>query len=139
MEQPELSRRCIPWTPFKGKLEEAVVCLVSSAGVRLKTDAPFNSEGDLTYRRIPGSATAADLMYDDTHYDHACVDADMNCIFPIDRLRELAAEGRIGGVLETHFSFGFTTKLKQLHDETLPQLVKEIEAVRPDIVLLTGG
>lgn len=135
----ELSRRCIPWTPFKGKLEEASVCLVSSAGVRLRTDAPFHTDGDLSFRRIPATATAADLAYDDTHYDHACADADINCIFPIDRLRELAAAGRIGGLADTHFSFGFTTKLKQLQEEMFPQLIKEVESVRPDVVVLTGG
>jgi D-proline reductase (dithiol) PrdB len=139
MDQPELSRHCIPWTPFKGKLEEAAVCLVSSAGVRLKTDTPYNTDGELSYRVIPATATGADLAYDDTHYDHSCADADINCIFPIDRLRELAAAQRIGGLSERHFSFGFTTKLKQLRDETLPKLLKEIESVRPDVVVLTGG
>ena len=139
MEHPELSRNCIPWTPFKGTPAEAVVCLVSSAGVRLKTDPPYNTDGDISYRVIPGNTVGKELSYDDTHYDHTCADADINCLFPIDRLRELASDGRIGGVAERHFAFGFTTKLKQLRDETFPKLLKEVEAVRPDVVVLTGG
>ena len=41
----ELSRYCVPFTPFKGKLEDATVCLVSTAGVRGKDDAPFDVDG----------------------------------------------------------------------------------------------
>src|SRR5690349_14807750 len=104
----ELSRYCVPYTPFRGKLEEAIVCLVSTAGVRRKDDAPFNTDGDTTWRVIPGGTTAAELAYDDTHYDHACVDRDLNCVFPLDRLAELARERRIGGVTERHFSLGFS-------------------------------
>jgi hypothetical protein len=139
MENPELSRVCIPWTPFRGPLAEAKVCLLSSAAVRLRTDPAYDTDGDLTHRVIPGSATAADLAYDDTHFSHACADADINCLYPLDRLRELVADGRVGGVTERHFAFGFTTKLKQLRDETFPLLLKAVERERPDIVLLTGG
>jgi hypothetical protein len=139
MEGLELSRHCIPWTPFRGRIEEAQVCLVSSAGVRLRTDAPFDPSGDTSYRSIPGEAAAGDLAYDDEHYDHTCADADLNCIFPLERLRELAAEGAIGGVTRRHFSYGFTTKLRVLKEETFPKLVKEVESVHPDVVLLTGG
>jgi hypothetical protein len=139
MGQPELSRHCIPWTPFRGELREAKVCLVSSAGVRLKSDPPFDTEGDTTFRTIPEGHSGADLTYDDAHYDHACADADLNCIFPVDRLRELAEEGKIRGVTKLHFSYGFSTKLRELKEDTFPKLVKEVESVHPDIVLLTGG
>jgi D-proline reductase (dithiol) PrdB len=92
----ELSRYCIPFTPFRKKLEESSVCLVTTAAVRRKDDKPFKVEGDTSFRTILSDATAADLAYDDDHYDHACVDKDLNCVFPLDRLTELAREGRIG-------------------------------------------
>lgn len=139
MEHPELSRYSIPWTPFRGSLEEATVGIVSTAGVRLKDDRPFDTDDDITYRVIEGDVSGADLAYDDTHYDHGCADEDINCIFPIDRLRELAEEGKIKGLAKRHFSLGFTMKLKPLREETLPGLLKEIERAKPKIVLLTGG
>jgi hypothetical protein len=139
MEPIELSRHCIPWTPFKGKLAEAEICLVSSAGVRSVNDPPYDTEGDLSYRVIPGDRVGADLAYDDAHYDHSCADRDINCIFPIDRLRELASEGKIGGLAKRHVSYGFSMKLKELRDQTFPKIVREVESARPDIVLLTGG
>ena len=135
----ELSRYCIPYTPFRKKLEEATVCLVTTAAVRHKDDTPFNVEGDATFRAIQGNPSAADLRYDDAHYDHACVDKDLNCVFPIDRLSELARDGRIGGLTERHFSLGFSQALRDLRENTIPALVREVDQVRPDAVLLTGG
>ncbi len=135
----ELSRYCVPFTPFRGKLEDLSVCLVSTAAVRAKDDAPFQTEGDTSWRVISGEADAKDLRYDDTHYDHACVDRDLNCVFPIDRLRELAAEHRIGGLTARHFSLGFSQALRELREKTIPALVKEIDRERPSAVVLTGG
>src|SRR5512134_3562300 len=135
----ELSRYCVPFTPFRGKLEELSVCIVSTAAVRTRDDKPFDTEGDTTWRVIPGEAAAADLRYDDTHYDHACVDRDMNCVFPIDRVRELAAERRIGGLTARHFSLGFSQALRDMREKTIPALVREVDRERPGAVLLTGG
>ena len=135
----ELSRYCVPFTPFKRKLEESLVCLVSTAGVRAKADAPFNLEGDNSFKRIDGSLSATALAVDDSHYDHGCIDKDVNCVFPIDRLRSLAREGRIAGLTEEHFSMGFSQALRELRETTVPQLARAVSAVRPDAVLLTGG
>ncbi len=135
----ELSRYCVPFTPFRGRVEEASICLVSTAGVRLKTDTPFQVEGDATYRVISGEATGPELTFDDSHYDHSCADRDINCIFPLDRLRELAPEKRVGGVTERHVSMGFSQALRELRESTIPLLAREVDRVRPDAVLLTGG
>ena len=135
----ELSRNCVPFTPFRGKLEEASVCLVTTAAVRYKDDKPFNLEGDTTFRVISSDAQLADLRYDDSHYDHACVDRDLNCVFPMDRIRELASERRLGGLATEHFSLGYSQALRELRANTIPTLARAVDRVRPDIVLLTGG
>jgi hypothetical protein len=135
----ELSRYCVPFTPFQGRLEDASVCIVSTAGVRTRDDRPFVTDGDTSWRVIPAEAEGKDLRYDDTHYDHACVDRDMNCVFPIDRLRELAVEGRVGGLTARHFSLGFSQALRELRERTVPALVREVDRERPAAVLLTGG
>ena len=140
MEKPlELSRYCVPFTPFVKPLEESLVCLVTTAAVRARNDAPFNVEGDNTFRKIDGSLTTADLAYDDAHYDHACVDRDLNCVFPVDRLAALAREGRIAGMTAEHFSMGYSQALRELRETTIPQLARAVSAARPDAVILTGG
>jgi hypothetical protein len=63
----------------------------------------------------------------------------MNCIFPIDRVRELALEGRVGGLTDRHFSLGYSQALRELRATTIPTLVREIDRERPGAVLLTGG
>jgi hypothetical protein len=135
----ELSRYCVPFTPFKGRLEEATICIVSTAAVRHEGDTPFDTEGDTSFRTISGQAEAKDLRYDDAHYDHACVDRDLNCVFPIDRIRELAAEKRVGGLTDRHFSMGYSQALRELREKTIPVLVREVDRERPGAVLLTGG
>lgn len=135
----ELSRTCVPFTPFQRALAETSICLVSTAGVRTKDDAPFDTEGDASWRVIPGDVEAKDLRYDDAHYDHGCVDQDLNCVFPIDRVRELAAEGRVKGLTSRHFSLGYSQALRELREKTLPALVREVDRERPGAVLLTGG
>ena len=135
----ELSRYSIPFTPFTQKLEETTVCLVTTAAVRARGDKPFNVEGDASYRVIGGSLPASELTFDDAHYDHACVDRDLNCVFPIDRLAELVHEGRIGGLAERHFSLGFSQALRDLRETTVPLVAREVDKVRPGAVLLTGG
>lgn len=137
----ELSRYCIPWTPFRRRLDEAIVMLVTSAAVHPRDDPPFDVNGDLTFRVIPaGETRAADLRIADAHYSHECVEKDVNSVFPLDRLHELAHdERRIGGVAERHFSVGYTQELKRFRDQTVPALVHEITLQRPDCVVLTGG
>ena len=135
----ELSRYCIPYTPFAGELAKSKVLLASTSGVHLKSDPPFNMEGDITYRVIPGDVDTADLMVTHTHYDHSDADQDVNCVFPLDRLRELVQEGFIGSLTDHHYTMGFSMAFRQIREETLPQLVREIERNRPNVVLLTGG
>jgi hypothetical protein len=135
----ELSRYCVPFTPFQARLEDTSICIVSTAAVRHKDDTPFVTDGDATWRVIASETDAKDLRYDDTHYDHACVDRDMNCVFPIDRVRELAAERRVGGLTLRHFSLGYSQALRELREKTIPALVREVDRERPGAVLLTGG
>lgn len=134
-----ISRLCIPFTPFRGRLEEAAVCLVSTAGVRLASQPAFDTRHELGHRVIPGDATSALLTVDDTHYDHGCVDRDRNCVFPIDRLRELVAERKVGALTESHFSTAYTQQLRDFAAITAVKLAREVAAQRPQAVLLTGG
>jgi hypothetical protein len=136
----EISRYCIPWTPFRKQLEEATVMLVSTAAVHHKDAPPFIIDGDLSWRAIDGATPVADLRVADGHYDHACVDVDINSVFPLDRLHELAQKDRrIAAVAEKHFTTGFTADLRRFRDETVPAVMNEVVKQRPDAVILTGG
>lgn len=135
----EIARYCIPWTPFRKRLEEAMVMLVTTAGIHPQNDPPFKPNGDLSWRTIAGSSEVSQLRVADAHYDHACVDVDINSVFPLDRLHELAREQRIAQVAEKHFSTGYTPDLRRFRDETVPAVMNAVVQERPDCVLLTGG
>src|ERR1043166_8761062 len=99
----QISRRCIPFTPFEQSIDKATVAIVSSTGVHMKSQEPFDlkdEQGDGSFRVIPGDAALSDLMITNPHYDHTDIDHDLDCVFPLETLRALVAEGRIGGVAE---------------------------------------
>lgn len=135
----EISRLCIPFTPFSGDLSSSIVCLVSTAGVHLKSDPPFDPEGDSSYREIPGSALVHELMITHEHYDHSDADRDINCVFPLELLRELTRQRVIAGVSQLHYGMGYTQNFRELRDQVIPQLTEELKGLHPDIVLFTGG
>jgi D-proline reductase (dithiol) PrdB len=136
-----IARRCVPFTPFEKDLSTATVALVSATGVYGPGDEPFPTvdPGDVSYRVIPSDAEASALRIAHHHYDHSEADADPNIVFPIDTLRELAAEGVIAAVNDKHYSYGFTTRLKELYETVFPEIADRIERSRTKLVLLTAG
>jgi D-proline reductase (dithiol) PrdB len=139
-----ISRKCVPFTPFEGELSRATVAIVTAGGVHLEEQEPFNIAdelGDLTYRVIPPDADPKDLMVTHHHYDHADADADINVVFPLDVLRDLKAEGFIREVARKHVGYmGYTMQLKAMYEGTAPEIANEIDrGSRADVVLLTGG
>ncbi len=133
-----MSRRCIPYTPRFRELGESIFALVTTAGVHLEDQEPY-VEDDNSWRLIPGDVQASQLTITHDHYDHSDADQDINCVFPIDRLRELAAEGIIGGVNDKHLGFGFTQNLRDLYERAAPEMAKIIMHSKADGVILTAG
>lgn len=138
--QALMSRKCVPYTPVTHKLSELTVALVSSTGVYLHGQGPFTDNGDDTYRVIPADALAADLRFQHGHYDTTEAERDPNVVFPLDRLRELAAEGFIKKVSNKHIGCkGFSRDLKAQYEKLAPAIAAEIERSHADAVVLTGG
>ena len=138
------SRKCVPFTPFDMELSKATIAIVTAAGVHQKDQEPFNIAdelGDLTYRVMGEDVESMNLMVTHHHYDHTDTDADINTVFPIDRLRELKEEGFIGAIARKHIGYmGYTMKLKDMYEQTAVQIAEEIDkGSRADAVILTGG
>jgi len=104
-----LAKPCAPLGPTPWAegppLSERRVALITTAGLHRVEDAAF-SLVDLSYRVIPGDLSADDLTmtHSSVHFDRSGFREDVNLVFPIDRLRELDAEGAIGSVAEFHYS-----------------------------------
>ena len=135
-----MSKRCIPYTPRLRELSQSVFALVSTAGVHLREQEPYNLEGDNSWRVLPGDVQAGQLMVTHDHYDHHDADQDINCVFPIDRLRELAFSGIIGGVANKHLGFmGYSQRLREVYEQSAPEMAKLISRSNADAVLMTAG
>jgi D-proline reductase (dithiol) PrdB len=132
----------VPWTPLAKPLAECRLVLVSSAGLVLPDQEPFDASirgGDPSFRRIPSDTDPARLR--DTHrsdaYDHAGIARDANLALPLERARELVARGRIGSLAANHLSFmGSITAPGRLMRDTAPAAAAELAADAVDVALL---
>lgn len=135
----------IPWTPFAKELSQCKVAIVTTAGVHLKSQQPFDmvdNEGDPTFREVPGDTPGPELTITHKYYDHTDADTDINIVYPIDRLSEMKERGEIGSVAEFHYGLMghiLGRHLKTLVDVTAPELAKRLKNANVDVVLLTPG
>ena len=94
-----------PWIQPK-PLAQSTIALITTAGLSRRGDRPFQA-GDVGYRLIPGGADPGELSMSHASiaFDRSGFRGDPNVVFPIERLRELAADGEIGAVAPRHYSF----------------------------------
>jgi D-proline reductase (dithiol) PrdB len=85
-------------------LAEATVTIVTSAALHLPDDERF-SAGDTGFRVIPDGRRDLVMGHWSPNFDRAGFLADIDVVYPIDRLHELAADGVIGAVAPRHISF----------------------------------
>jgi len=136
----------IPWTPFEKPLSQAKVALLSTAGLSMKGDEPFDMEferrnpmrGDGSFRKLRSDATAADIEANHLHIDTGYIERDLNVALPLDRLRELVGEGAVGAMAETHYSvMGYQgNDPSRLENESAPAIAEAMKSEEVDLALL---
>lgn len=117
-------------------LDERRVAIVATSGLHRRGDRPFTlSAAD--YRIIPGDAAASDLVMShvSVNFDRSGYRQDLNVVFPLDRLKELAEEGAIGSVADFHYSFMGATDPSAMAP-TARHLAGLLKQDRVDAVLL---
>lgn len=136
----------IPWTPLRRSLGQTRVALLSTAGLSMKGDAPFDMEferqnpmrGDGSYRRLRSDATAAEVDANHLHIDTGYMARDLNVALPVDRLREAASEGVVGQVADTHYSImGYQgNDSSRLVEESAPAIARDMRNEEVDLAIL---
>jgi D-proline reductase (dithiol) PrdB len=108
-------------------LNERRVVIISTAGLHKRGDRPFRP-GDGSYRVIPAETAANELVMShvSVNFDRTGFQQDLNVVFPIDRLRELAAGGAVGSMASVHYSFmgAFPPAAAEPHAQHLAGLLK---------------
>ncbi len=127
-----------PWKPFEKDLAGCRVALISTAGVYIKgQQAPFGRvKNDLTFREIPKDVDVRTLAISH-NFAQPDAEEDINCTFPIERMRELEQEGFIGELAPTAYTcMGRIFMRSKLNNEMAPWLIGRLRDERVDAALL---
>lgn len=123
-------------------LRECRIAVVSTAGLVLPGDPPFDPEvrgGDWSFRVVPRGSEVGRLEehHRSDAFDHSGIAADRNLGMPLDRLGELQEAGEIGAVAPRHVSLmGSITAPGRLGRDTLPEVVGLLLEDQVDVALL---
>ena len=140
---PIIENTTVPWTQVLANPFEGPVALVTTAGVHMRCQKPFDMddpEGDCTFRQIPSSSSPEELTVTHNYYDRRDADEDINVVFPLERLSDLQQEGLVGRVAPRHFSFmGHITgrQLTRLIEKEAPAVASNLEKDGVRAVFLT--
>ncbi len=136
----------IPWTPMSKPLNQTTLALVTSAGISLKTDPPFDMErekkeplwGDRSFRVIPRGTTGKDIDVNHLHINTNYAKQDINIILPLARMEEFEKEGIIGRLASSAYSFyGFQWQNTDFLKEAIEPISKMMKDEKVEAVLLT--
>jgi D-proline reductase (dithiol) PrdB len=129
-----------PWTPLARPLAQCRVAMLTTAGLYVPGDQPpfraEDCEGDWTFRELPVDAAPERLAIAHDHFDHTRAEEDRNCVYPLDRLRELADEGFIGALAATHYAIsGYCTRPDRVVEHSAPQIAAHALQTGVDVLL----
>jgi D-proline reductase (dithiol) PrdB len=119
---------------------EATVAIVTTAGLRHPDQPDWGyRNGDQSFRVLDGANRSLMLSHTSHNFDRSGFVADLNVVFPIDRLAEMAAEGTIKGVSPQHVSFvgNLEETLSTIRLDTGPAAAKLLREAGANVVLLT--
>ncbi len=118
-------------------LSQRRFAILSSAALIRRGDKPFPF-GSGECRFIPATTPASDLLISHVsiNFDRSGWQRDINVVYPIDRLRELAAAGEIGGVADTHYTVMGSTDPSAM-EEAVNQIEGQLRQERIDSILLS--
>jgi D-proline reductase (dithiol) PrdB len=126
-------------TPFVmgPPLAQRRVAVVNSAAMIERGGQPFRVDGG-EWRPIARTASTDDLLISHVsiNFDRSGFQRDINVVYPIDRLAELASAGVIGSVADTHFTVMGSDDPADLA-EAASQMITAFRADQVDAVLFT--
>ena len=118
-------------------LSEATVAIVTTASLHHPDQDDF-APIDTGYRILDGSRRDYVTGHWSPNFDDVGFAYDMNTVFPLDRLDELAAQGVIGRVADRHMAYaGNQFDLSTIRMDSGPAGARWLREQGVDIVLLT--
>lgn len=129
-----------PLNPLRVPLQSARVAFVTTSGAHLMDQAAFDiksAAGDPSFRAFPISTPLDQMRLSHRGYDTRRASVDKNVVLPLDHLRAAAADGRIGGLSPTVYSFmGYIAETEVLLEQSAPRVAASLASDGADLVLL---
>jgi D-proline reductase (dithiol) PrdB len=118
-------------------LDQARIAIVTTAGL-MRPGEPLWGHSDTSFRSFDKRERQLLVGHVSMNFDRVGVASDLNVVYPIDRLEELAHRGVIGEVAENHLSFmGATYDLPTIVLDTGPAAARALLDDGVDAVILT--
>ncbi len=119
-------------------LADCKVAIVTSAALYPVGDESFSAT-DTGYRLIDSDRRDLIMGHWSPNFDHTGIKLDLNVVYPIDRLEELARRGIIGSVARRHVSFAGNQPddLATVRLDTGPAAAAALRQDGVDVVILT--
>ncbi len=126
--------------PIEKPLSELRVAIAASTGVHLKTDKPFILTGDSSYRIVPGDVDYDDITITHVRYPNQAAHQDLDVVFPLKTLREMADKNIIGEISPVNISWmGHVPRVDVLIEVTAKEIAETLEENEVDVVLMSPG
>lgn len=142
LTHPCLDNETAPWSAPRKPLSASRLALVTTAGIHVRGDRPF-APREQTFRVIPADTPARDVLQSHTSlsFDRTGILRDLNVVFPVDRMRELVANGEVGSLAATFYSFmgAQYPPYDALLRESGPEVARRLRDEGVDVVFLTGA
>ena len=122
-------------------LGNATVAIVTTAALHREGKEGYElGDSDYHYEAIPKYARDLKLGHHSVNSDRGGFAADINVVYPIDRLNEFAEDGIIGGVAQNHYAFAGnqSESVSEIRLDSGPLCAKDMLKEGVDVVLLTG-
>ena len=130
-------------TPFNETkpIDQCKVAIVTTAALhRMGTPGFEIGDSDFHYETLSRDVRDLMLGHHSVNFDRGGFAADLNVVYPIDRLEEMAAGGVIGDVADNHYAFAGnqSTTVSEIRLDSGPHCAKQMLAEEVDIVVITG-
>jgi D-proline reductase (dithiol) PrdB len=117
--------------------------LISSAGIFREDQEPFDpwAVNDLSFRQIPKDTPLQKLKLHHNYFDHRDALKDLNCVFPVERLKDLEKSGDIGRLIPITITLGMGRLYKRtdLQKEAVPKILEVLKGQGTDATLLVAA
>ncbi len=133
----------IPWSSVSKPLNKSRIAIVTTGGIYVEGQEPYDLDkqgGDFSFREISRDTPINQLRVKHRGYDIAGPEADINCVFPLQRLLEMEAEGAIGELASTAYSFMglINANTNFLIEDSAPEVARRLRQADVDAVFITA-